>query len=94
MSATSPLGTRTSHLSAGLNSHTHADQRSIVAKVEELMVLNDKLETALQKGEELEAKALEGVLSSQLADERIGQLANGPRGYPETDEEVRMASEP
>jgi len=50
-----------------------AEQGCIVAKVEALMALCDGLEAALRAGEELKAKALEAVLSNQLAN---GQLAH------------------
>lgn len=68
-----------------------AEQRGIVAKVDELMRLCDALEAALVRGEEVKGRLLEAVLA--------GPPAAGPGGavsktYDEPKGEVRMAAEP
>ncbi len=60
-----------------------AEQRRIVAKVEELMALCDGLEAALEAGEALRGQVLEAVVRT-----------DAPKAYKEINDEVRLAAEP
>ena len=71
-----------------------AEQGRIVAKVDALMGLCDRLEAALVEGEALGGRLLEAVLVSGSDDQTIRRSDNVPLAYPETDVELGLAAEP
>ena len=71
-----------------------AEQRRIVAKVDALMGLCDRLEAALVEGEALGGRLLEAVLAGGSEDRSIRRPETDKRSYQEPGGELSMAAEP